>query len=122
FREEKEAITRATQPAAGPRVVRHAFPVRGNSQFFPRRYGSPLDGIRSIAFLAKGLACSSVCRLSLGSAIHSRMIFRRISCSGFMLEILAMNAGSTTTESLRCDEEGEAKNASGDLLQDAELP
>jgi hypothetical protein len=35
---------------------------------------SPLDGIRSIAFLAKGLACSSVCRLSFGSDIHSRMI------------------------------------------------
>jgi len=62
--------------------------VRGNSQLMTRRYGSPLDGIRSIAFLAKGLACSSVCRLSPGSDIHSRMIFRRIACSGLMLKIL----------------------------------
>jgi hypothetical protein len=62
--------------------------MRGNSHPIICRYGSPLDGIRSIAFLAKGLACSSVCRLSFGSAIHSRMIFRRVSCSGFMLKIL----------------------------------
>src|SRR5262249_28013133 len=60
--------------------------MRGNSQLIICR--SPLDGIRSIAFLAKGLACSSVCRLSFGSDIHSRMIFRRVSCSGFMLKIL----------------------------------
>jgi hypothetical protein len=102
--------------------VRQGFPVRGNSQLMTCRYGSPLDGIRSIAFLAKGLACSSVWRLSLGSDIHSRMIFRRISCSGLMLEILAVNAGSTTTESLRRDQEGTLKNASGDLLQGANLP
>jgi hypothetical protein len=31
--------------------------------------------------------------LSAGSAIHSRMIFRRISCSGFMLGILAIIVG-----------------------------
>ena len=74
-------------------MVRQAFPVRGNNQLITRRYGSPLDGIRSTAFLAKGLACSSVCRLSLGSDIHSRMIFRRISCSGLMLKILALNRG-----------------------------
>ena len=72
-------------------MVRQAFPVRGNNQLITRRYGSPLDGIRSTAFLAKGLACSSVCRLSLGSDIHSRMIFRRISCSGLMLKILALD-------------------------------
>jgi len=30
--------------------VRQGFPMRGNSQLIPRRYGSPLDGIRSIAF------------------------------------------------------------------------
>jgi hypothetical protein len=30
----------------------------------------------------------SVCRLSFGSDIHSRMIFRRVSCSGFMLNPL----------------------------------
>src|SRR6266511_4096692 len=56
-------------------------------------YGSPLDGIRSIAFLAKGLACSSVCRLSFGSDIHSRMIFRRVSCSGFMLKSFGPDSG-----------------------------
>ena len=55
----------------------HGLPMRGNSHLIICRYGSPLDGIRSIAFLAKGLACSSVCRLSLGSDIHSRMILRR---------------------------------------------
>ena len=66
----------------------HGLPSRGNSQLIIRRYGSPLEGIRSIAFLAKGLAWSSVCRLSFGSDIHSRMIFRRVSCSGFMLKIL----------------------------------
>jgi hypothetical protein len=68
--------------------VCQAFPVRGNSQLITRRYGSPRDGMRSIAFLAKGLACSSVRRLSPGSDIHSRMIFRRIPCSGLMLKIL----------------------------------
>jgi len=52
----------------------HGLPMRGNSHLIICRYGSPLDGIRSIAFLAKGLACSSVCRLSFGSNIHSRMI------------------------------------------------
>src|SRR6266478_5460616 len=62
--------------------------MRGNSHLIICRYGSLLDGIRSIAFSAKGLACSSVCRLSFGSDIHSRMIFRRVSCSGFMLKIL----------------------------------
>jgi hypothetical protein len=65
----------------------HGLPMRGNSHPIIRRYGSALDGIRSIAFLAKGSACSSVCRLSFASDIHSRMIFRRVSCSGFMLKI-----------------------------------
>jgi hypothetical protein len=66
----------------------HGLPMRGNSHLIICRYGSPLDGIRSIAFLAKGLACSSVCRLSFGSDIHSRMILRRVSCSGLMLNPL----------------------------------
>jgi hypothetical protein len=57
-------------------------PMRGNSHLIIFRYGSPLDGSRSIAFLAKGLACSSVCRLSFGSDIHSRMILRRVSSQG----------------------------------------
>src|SRR3954452_1944043 len=66
----------------------HGLPMRGDNHLNICRYGSPLDGIRSIAFLAKGLACSSVCRLSFGSDIHSRMIFRRVSWSGFMLKFL----------------------------------
>jgi hypothetical protein len=36
----------------------------------------------------KVFACSSVCRLSLGRDIHSRMIFRRCSCSGFNFKSL----------------------------------
>ena len=64
--------------------------MRGDNHLNICRYGSPLDGIRSIAFLAKGLACSSVCRLSFGSDIHSRMSFRRVSCSGFMFKILCV--------------------------------
>ena len=102
-------------------MVRHAFPVRGNSQFITRRYGSPLDGIRSIAFLAKGLACSSVCRLSLGSDIHSRMIFRRISCSGLMLEILALNRGRRQRNGRAVTKIRGARNVSGDLFQDTDL-
>src|SRR5271167_139914 len=102
------------------RMVRQGLPVRGNSQPIICRYGSPLDGIRSIAFLAKGMACSSVCRLSFGSAIHSRMIFRRVSCSGRMLKILCYK-WRAPTESPRCAEEGTPNNASGDLLQDANL-
>ena len=56
----------------------HGLPMLGNSHLIICRYGSLLDGIRSIAFLAKGLACFSVCRLSFGSDIHSRIIFRRV--------------------------------------------
>lgn len=62
--------------------------MRGDSHLIICRYGSRLDGIRAIAFSAKGLARFSVYRLSFGSDIHSRMIFRRVSCSGFMLKIL----------------------------------
>src|SRR5712692_5327090 len=58
---------------------------RGNSQPIILWYRSPLHGTRSTAFFAKIAACSSVCRFSLGSAIHSRMIARRASCSGLML-------------------------------------
>jgi len=71
----------------------HGLPMRGDNHLNICRYGSPLDGIRSIAFLANGLACSSVCRLSFGSDIHSRMIFRRASCSGFMFKSYGSNLG-----------------------------
>src|SRR5436190_20681451 len=64
--------------------LNQGLPVRGRSQLIILLCGSPLDGIRSVAFLAKVLACSSLCRLSFGSDIHSRMIFRRSSCSGFL--------------------------------------
>jgi hypothetical protein len=68
--------------AAGTRCERtsdrlrwgHGLPTRGNNHLNICRYGSPLDGIPSIAFLAKGLACSSVCRLSFGSG--SRLSWR----------------------------------------------
>jgi hypothetical protein len=66
----------------------HDLLMRGNGHLIICRYGSALDGIRSIAFLAKGLACSSLCPLSFGSDIHSRMILRRVWCSGFMLNPL----------------------------------
>src|SRR5271169_761433 len=63
----------------------HGLPARGSGHFIIRACGSSLNAIRSIAFLAKVLTCSSVCRLSFGRDIHSRIIFRRSSCSGFML-------------------------------------
>jgi hypothetical protein len=52
-------------------ILRCGFPLQRNLCF-------------SKAFVAKAVACSSVCRLSLGSDIHSRMIVRRASCSGFI--------------------------------------
>src|SRR6202158_4387166 len=83
--------------------------MRGDSHLIICRYGSTLDGIRSIAFLAKGFACSSVCRLSFGSDIHSRMIFRRASCSGFMLKILCSKWWSKAAYRPDCDEEREVR-------------
>src|SRR5712692_1277068 len=47
-----------------------------------------MDGTRAITFVAKDAACSSRCRFSFGSDIHSRMIFRRASCSGIIIELL----------------------------------
>ena len=100
-------------------MVRQGLPVRGNSQLVTCPCGSPLDGIRSVVFLAKALACSSVCRLSLGSAIHSRMIFRRIACSGFMLKILC---DKCRVADKRKPALWDAENASGGLLEGADLP
>src|SRR3954462_15201544 len=73
--------------------LNQGLPVRGRSQLIILLCGSPLGGIRSVAFLAKELACSSLCRLSFGSDIHSRMIFRRASCSGFMFKSYGSNLG-----------------------------
>src|SRR6478735_7527377 len=92
-------------------------PMRGNSHLIIFRYGSSLDGIRSIAFLAKGLACSSVCRLSFGSDIHSRMILRRVSCSGFILNPLLLTAIDGRGRWFRSRQGDEDKAASvGDLV------
>ena len=66
----------------------HCLPVRGSSQLIILLCGSLVGGSRSMAFLAKVFACSAVCRLSLGRDIHSRMIFRRCSCSGFNFKSL----------------------------------
>ena len=85
----------ANEVCANEQPWGHGLPMRGNNHLIICRYGSPLDGICSTAFLAKGLACSSVCRLSFGSDIHSRMIFRRASCSGFMSKFLEFPPSST---------------------------
>ena len=70
---------------SGVRCLNQGLLSRGNNQPIILWYRSLLHGIRSTAFFAKIAACSSVCRFSLGSAIHSRMIARRASCSGLML-------------------------------------
>src|SRR5712671_1117997 len=95
--------------------------MRGKSHPIIFRYGSPLDGILSIAFLAKGSACSSVCRLSFGSDIHSRMIFRRASCSGIMLNILCAKTlvDGSIKATLRLGKGTDS--GSSDLLQDTNL-
>src|SRR4029077_8176320 len=67
-------------------------PARGKSHPINFLYGSRRnfrDGSRrlrwnsffSAAVLANAATCSSVCLLSFGRAIHSRMIFRRVSWS-----------------------------------------
>jgi hypothetical protein len=70
--------------------IGHGFPVRGSSQPIITRYGSRrLRGSswRCSVFAAKPAVCSSVCRLSRGSAIHSRMTVLRIACL-FILALL----------------------------------
>jgi hypothetical protein len=65
-------------------------PTRSKSHPITFWYGSRRlrwNSFCCTALLAKAAACSSVCRLSFGSFIHSRMIFRRVSCS-------SMSAGS----------------------------
>src|SRR4029077_15359207 len=70
----------------------HDFPARGRSHPISFWYGSRRnfwDGSRRLrwnsfcwaAFLANTATWSSVCRFSFGRAIHSRMIFRRVSWS-----------------------------------------
>jgi hypothetical protein len=88
--------TKTTEDMSGihsETVFDHALPVRGSSQLIIFLCGSRTDRIRSVTLLAKVLACSSVCRLSFGSDIHSRMIFRRSSCSGFIFHILFPDGG-----------------------------
>src|SRR5436190_16960006 len=58
----------------------HALPMRGSSQLIIPPVWVAAAGRDSLhRLLSKGLACSSVCRLSFGRDIHSRMIFRRAS-------------------------------------------
>lgn len=74
----------------------HALPARGKSHPSNFWYGSRRnfrDGSRRLrwnsfcwaAFLANAATCSSVSRLSFGRAIHSRMIFRRVSWSSMFV-------------------------------------
>src|SRR4029077_16052092 len=75
----------------------HDLPARGKSHPINFWYGARrnfCDGSRRLrwnsffwtAVLANAAACSSVCLLSFGRAIHSRMIFRRVSWS-FMFAV-----------------------------------
>jgi hypothetical protein len=50
--------------------------------------GLSMEATRAAAFVANDAACSSLCRLATGRAIHSRMIARRALCSGIMIEFL----------------------------------
>jgi len=73
-------------------ATHYDLPARGKSHPITFWYGSRRNlwsgslrlrwnSFCSVAFLANATTCSSVCRLSFGSAIHSRMIFRRVSWS-----------------------------------------
>jgi hypothetical protein len=73
----------------------HDLPARGKSHPINFWYGLRRNfwfGLRRLrwnsfcwaAFLANAATCSSVCRLSFGRVIHSRMIFRRVSWSSML--------------------------------------
>jgi hypothetical protein len=62
--------------------------MRGNSHLIICRYGSPLDGIRSIAFLSEGLGLLFGLSLVLRKRHPFADDFARVSCSGFMLNPL----------------------------------
>jgi hypothetical protein len=68
------------------RIDAQAFSRRGNNHARTLRRGSPLQRTLcfSIAFVVKAATCSSVRRISRGSDIHSRIMARRASCSGFI--------------------------------------
>jgi hypothetical protein len=72
--------------------------MRGISQTMILRRRSPLHrkSCFLIAVRAKAAACSSVCRFSRGSDIHSRMIMRRAALSG--LEAQLRRAEAITPE------------------------
>ena len=63
-------------------------PVRGDNHVMILRLRSPLQVnlCFSAACVAKAAACSSVCRLSRGSDIHSRITVRRAACSGLIFK------------------------------------
>ena len=73
----------------------HDLPARGKSHPINFWYGLRRNfwfGLRRLrwnsfcwaAFLANAATCSSLCRLSFGRVIHSRMIFRRVSWSSML--------------------------------------
>jgi hypothetical protein len=65
--------------------------MRGMSQIMILCWRSPLQrkSCFAIAFRAKAAACAPVCRFSLGSDIHSRMIARRAACSGLISRLFS---------------------------------
>ena len=83
------AVRRPCRPIAELRCryLDQDLPMRGISQAMTLRWRSPLPrkSCFSIAFRANAAACSSLCRFSRGSNIHSRMIARRAAFSGLMI-------------------------------------
>ena len=86
----KICLRRACASLATNEGSAYGLPQRGKSQAMTLCCGSPLqrNSCFSIALAAKSMACCSVWRLSCGSDIHSRMIVRRTTCSGFMSQSL----------------------------------
>src|SRR5262245_8447730 len=73
----------------------HDLPTRDDSHPITLSYGSrpPRRNLFcSTLFLAKAVACSGVCRLSFESAIHWRMIFRRVSWSSMSADCLFVDS------------------------------
>src|SRR5450759_4234612 len=80
-------------------LIEHSqgFPVRGSNQPNITRCGARrLRGSswRCIAFLTKLVVCSSVCRLSRESPIHSRMTALRVSCLFISSLLILVNSHS----------------------------
>ena len=86
------------------RCLDYDLPMRGISQAMILRWRSPLHrkSCSSIAFRAKAVACSPVCRFSRGSDIHSRMIARRAWFSGLIVKILPQNCRCEGVKECAC--------------------